>query len=188
MLADSSRPQYEAVFAAAPSAYLLLAPDLTIVGATDAYLAATMTVREEIVGRHLFDVFPDNPDDPAADGVRNLRASLERALATSRPDRMPIQKYDIRRPESAGGGFEPHWWSPLNLPVLGPDGTVQHIIHWVEDVTELVELKRVVSTSTRCSRIRSGRARRGSSRKRRCETRRSRPRGAGARARGATAF
>jgi two-component system, cell cycle sensor histidine kinase and response regulator CckA len=76
--------------------------------------------------------------------VRNLRASLERALATSRPDRMPIQKYDIRRPESAGGGFEPHWWSPLNLPVLGPDGTVQHIIHWVEDVTELVELKREV--------------------------------------------
>ena len=144
MLADSSRPQYEAVFAAAPSAYLLLAPDLTIVGATDVYLAATMTVREEIVGRHLFDVFPDNPDDPAADGVRNLRASLERVLATGRPDRMPIQKYDIRRPESAGGGFEPHWWSPLNLPVLGPDGAVQHIIHWVEDVTELVQLKREV--------------------------------------------
>src|SRR2546428_7515922 len=36
------------------------------------------------LGRGIFDVFPDNPDDPAADGVRNLRASLERVLAHRR--------------------------------------------------------------------------------------------------------
>ena len=142
MSPDLPRPEYEAVFSAAPGAYLLLAPDLTIVGATDAYLTTTMTVRREIVGRRLFDVFPDNPDDPSADGVRNLRASLERAIATGRPDRMAVQKYDIRRPDSAGGGFEEHWWSPLNIPVLAADGTVRHLIHWVEDVTELIRVKR----------------------------------------------
>jgi len=142
---SSSGPDYAAAFDAAPGSFLLLSPELTIVGVTDAYLAATMTSREGIVGRPLFEVFPDNPDDPSADGVRNLRASLERVLATRRPDRMPVQKYDIRRPDAAGGGFEERHWSPLNTPVLAADGVVRQIIHWVEDVTELVLLKRDTS-------------------------------------------
>jgi PAS domain S-box-containing protein len=53
-----------------------------------------------------------------------------------------VQKYDIRRPDAAGGGFEEKWWSPLNIPVLAANGTVRHLIHWVEDVTELIRLKR----------------------------------------------
>lgn len=134
-------PNYAAAFDAAPASFLLLSPDLRIAGVTDAYLAATMTARDDIVGRGLFDVFPDNPDDPAADGARNLRTSLERVLATKQPDRMPVQKYDIRQPESAGGAFEERYWSPLNTPVLATDGSVQLIIHWVEDVTEFVRLK-----------------------------------------------
>jgi hypothetical protein len=55
---------------------------------------------------------------------------------------MPVQKYDIHRPEVEGGGFEERYWSPLNTPVLDPDGSVRRIIHWVEDVTEFVRLKR----------------------------------------------
>jgi hypothetical protein len=95
-----------------------------------------MTVREQILGRHIFDVFPDNPSDPAATGVRNLRASLDRVLRHRKPDQMPLQRYDIRRPASEGGGFEERYWSPLNCPVLEPDGSLRHIIHAVEDVTE----------------------------------------------------
>jgi hypothetical protein len=62
-----------------------------------------MTKREQIRGRGIFDVFPDNPDDPNATGVANLNASLQRVVGSCRPDTMPIQKYDIRRPD---GGFE----------------------------------------------------------------------------------
>ena len=71
--------------------------------------------------------------------MRNLRASLGRVLATRAPDRMPIQKYDIAGP---GGGFEERHWSPLNSPVLSPEGEVAHILHHVEDVTEVVRLRR----------------------------------------------
>ena len=39
-----------------------------------------------LVGQPLFSAFPDNPGDPAADGVRNLHASLQRVLAHRRPD------------------------------------------------------------------------------------------------------
>jgi signal transduction histidine kinase len=122
---------------AAPGAYLVLDPRLVIVAVTDAYLRATMTVREEIVGRELFDVFPDNPNDPAATGTRNLRASLDIVLRTGAAHAMAVQKYDIRRPE---GEFEERYWKPLNTPVV-IDGVVAHIIHSVEDVTSLVRLE-----------------------------------------------
>jgi PAS domain S-box-containing protein len=131
-----------AVLEAVPSNYLILDAELNIAGVTDAYCAATMTVRQEIVGRPLFEVFPDNPDDPAADGVRVLRAYLHEVLATRKPHRMKVQKYDIRRPDADGGGFEERYWSPLNSPVLAADGSVSHIVHWVEDVTDFIRMKR----------------------------------------------
>ena len=132
---------FDLLFAAAPDLYLVLAPDFTIVGASDAYLRTTLTRREEVLGRRLFDVFPDNPDEADASGVRNLNASLERVLHTRAADSMAIQKYDIRRPESEGGGFEVRYWRPLNSPVLSGAGEVRYIIHKVEDVTETVLLR-----------------------------------------------
>jgi signal transduction histidine kinase len=135
-------PDFRALFEAAPGLYLVLTPDLTIVAVSDAYLRATMTRREDIVGRDLFDVFPDNPDDPAATGTRNLKASLDRVKRQLAPDVMAVQKYDIRRPAAEGGGFEERHWSPVNSPVLGANGKLAYIIHRVEDVTEFVRLKR----------------------------------------------
>ena len=132
---------FQALFESLPGLYLILAPDFTIVAVSDAYLRATMTKRDEILGRNLFEVFPDNPDDPTATGVRNLRASLQRVLENKAPDTMAVQKYDIRRPESNGGAFEERYWSPLNSPVLGPDNQVAYIIHRVEDVTDFVRLR-----------------------------------------------
>src|SRR6185503_9481695 len=135
-------PDFRVLFESAPGLYLVLTPDLTIVAVSNAYVSATMTKREEILGRQLFDVFPDNPDDPNATGTDNLRASLARVLTKKRPDAMAVQKYDIRKPESEGGGFEERHWSPVNSPVLRADGTIAYIIHRVEDVTEFVRLKR----------------------------------------------
>ena len=100
-----------------------------------------MTKRAKILGRALFDVFPDNPDDPGATGVSNLRASLERVLRNRTSDAMAVQKYDIRRPKSEGGGFEERYWSHANSPVFGKKGEVAYIIHRVEDVTEFVRLQ-----------------------------------------------
>jgi len=129
-------PDFQALFESAPGLYLVLTPALTIVAVSEAYLKATMTRREKILGRNLFDVFPDNPNDPTSSGVSNLSASLKRTLENRAPDAMAAQKYDIRRPESEGGGFEERYWSPVNSPVLGTKGEVAYIIHRVEDVTQ----------------------------------------------------
>jgi signal transduction histidine kinase len=140
MLTDTLH-DFRLLFESTPDIYLVLSPDLRIVAANDARLRATNTTREEIVGRPLFEVFPDNPDDPAASGVSNLRASLHRVLQTRAPDAMAVQKYDIPRPASQGGGFEERYWSPLNTPVLNQKGEINFIIHRVEDVTEFIRLK-----------------------------------------------
>jgi len=139
------QPDFRLLFEGAPGLYLVLTPDLKIVAVSEAYLRATMTKRPDIIGRALFDVFPDNPDDPAATGVANLRASLDRVRAQRVPDTMAVQKYDIRRPESEGGGFEERFWSPTNSPVLDAEGELAYIIHRVEDVTEFVRLKTIGS-------------------------------------------
>jgi len=132
---------FRSLFESAPGCYLVLDPELVIVAVSDAYLRATMTRREDILGRGLFEVFPDNPDDPDATGVGNLRASLDRVRHGRVSDTMAVQQYDIRRPEADGGGFEIRYWSPLNTPVLRADGDLAYIIHRVEDVTEFVRLQ-----------------------------------------------
>ena len=138
-------PDFQMLFESVPGLYLVLTPDLKIVAVSDAYLRATMTTREEILGRDIFDVFPDNPADASATGVGNLRASLERVLQHRAADAMAVQKYDIRRPEAEGGGFEARYWSPINSPVFGRHQEISYIIHRVEDVTEFIRLKQADS-------------------------------------------
>jgi signal transduction histidine kinase len=140
-MSSSSQPDFRALFESAPGCYLVLDPGLVIVAVSDAYLDATLTERTEIVGQHVFDAFPDNPDDPGTEGARNLRASLARVLREGKGDAMSLQKYDIPRPPSQGGGFEERFWSPYNSPVLTPDGSVAYVIHQVRDVTDFVRLR-----------------------------------------------
>ena len=146
---DNSIPNtnldYTAIFRASPDLYLILNSQFEIVEVSEAYLHATMVERDAILGRGIFDVFPDNPNDPTATGVKNLRASLMSVLKNKAPNAMAVQKYDIRRPASEGGGFEERYWSPINLPVLGENKEVEYIIHRVEDVTEFVRLKKLGS-------------------------------------------
>ena len=134
------QPDFRTLFEAAPGLYLVLDRELRIVAATDAYLAATMTDRDQVIGRGIFEVFPDNPDDPEATGVSNLSASLDRVRRERVPDTMAVQKYDIQRPDEEGGGFEERFWSPRNTPVLDESGQLAYVIHRVQDVTEFVRL------------------------------------------------
>jgi len=133
-------PDFRLLFDSSPDMYLVLSPSFVIVAANNAYLRTTMTRRADIVGRGIFDVFPDNPNDPSATGVRNLTTSLQRVVNEAVVDRMAVQKYDIQRPDSRGGGFEERYWCPSNWPVLGMNNEVAYIIHRVEDVTKQVLL------------------------------------------------
>ncbi|WP_254898101.1 PP2C family protein-serine/threonine phosphatase [Kitasatospora sp. NA04385] len=131
---------YPGVFQALPGAVALLTPDLVFADVNEAYLLLSGRDRAQVVGRFLFDVFPDNPGQPTASGVRNLHASLRRVLATGVRDAMALQRYDV---EEAGrpGEWEERYWSTVNVPVLGPDGEVVLLVHRVEEVTELIKAR-----------------------------------------------
>lgn len=130
---------FQALFEDTPTPLLVVAPpDWMIVAVNTARITATGKSREEQIGRKLFEVFPDDPSDPEADGVRNLTASLNRVVASRTADVMAVQRYPVRQ---ADGRFVERWWTPINTPVLGDDGDVKLIIHQVDDVTELMRLR-----------------------------------------------
>ena len=129
-------PDYQALFNAAPTATLVLSPRFAIVTANAAYLRAAGRDIAELVGQCVFQAFPDNPGDPLADGVARLRESLERVLASGRPDAMSTQRYDVATTAGAAGEacYQVRHWNILNSPVLGAAGEVAQIIHTVEEV------------------------------------------------------
>ncbi len=140
MLAPS--PDFRALFESAPGLFLVLRPDpplYTVVAVSDAYTRATMTRREEILGREGFELFSNIYPRGV---IGKLDASLERVIQERVTDVMAAQKYDVRRPPENGGGFEQLWWSARNSPVLGPDGSLSYIIHRLEDVEEFLRLER----------------------------------------------
>jgi len=112
-------------------------PGLCILGINNAYAAATMTVPADVHGRSLFDVFPDNPADPLADGVANLYGSLTIAARQAKPHAMTIQRYDIR---DRHGHFIERHWQPVNTPLFDDDGRLIALMHRVDDVTATVTM------------------------------------------------
>jgi PAS domain S-box-containing protein len=120
---------------ALPTSHLVLAPDLTIEEASEAFLKATQLRRENVVGKNVFQSISDAPEENVLIDPCSLRESLQRVLAARAPDRVRVNRHDMRGPN---GEFEARWWGFLNLPVLGPDGEVLHIIHQVEDLTAVM--------------------------------------------------
>jgi PAS domain S-box-containing protein len=129
---------FQKVIELVSSIYIILSTELNILYVNEALEKASMRKREDIIGRNLFEVFPDNPADKNADGVSNLSNSLHSVIKNKKQHTMAVQKYDIQRPD---GTFEVRYWSPLNIPVLNSENEIEYIIHRVEDVTEFVLIK-----------------------------------------------
>ncbi|WP_205326704.1 SpoIIE family protein phosphatase [Glycomyces sp. YM15] len=128
---------YVALFEAMPAPCVVVTPDLVIAAANPAYVEATGKNLDELIGRPLFDVFPD----PEASGERNVKSSLKWVMENGKRHTMALQKYDV--PIEGTSKFEERWWSLINSPVAGPDGPVEWILIRAEDVTAFVQTHEV---------------------------------------------
>ncbi|GAB3309944.1 PAS domain-containing protein [Hymenobacter tenuis] len=131
------------VFTVLPGAYLLLSPELIIKAVSNDYLAATASRREQLLGRPMFEAFPDNPMVPEANAVANLRSSLLQVLSTGQPHEMPLQRYDVQDHDNPGAFLE-RFWLPRNVPVSDEQGKVLLVLHYVVNVTEQVQAQQQV--------------------------------------------
>lgn len=130
---------YTAFFEALTGNSLLLktdAPHFTILAATPAFLKQTNTLKEVLIGKGLFEAFPEQTAAPDHSGQRNISDSLQYVLQHKAVHHLPVQRYDLKNED---GSFTEKYWKACNTPVLTPEGEVSYIIHTAEDITSQVQ-------------------------------------------------
>ncbi|WP_062222071.1 sensor histidine kinase [Aureimonas sp. D3] len=131
---------FQQFFQALPSPHMLLDRDLNFVAVNRAYELATEQTSSSLVGRYLFEAFPND-----GDAGRRLRESLDRVLASGEPDTLAYIEYDIPVPASKGGGMTKRYWTAIHAPLTDDSGQVAYILQNTVDITELVQLREAAS-------------------------------------------
>lgn len=134
MTVEQNAIDLRSVFASLAGSNVLVSPNpptFTILAVSDDYLLATGRTRNELVGKGLFEAFPNNPADPDKSSEKTVRASLEYVLHHKEVHHLPVQRYDIPK----GDSFEVRYWQTSNKPLLTENGNVGFLIHTAEDVT-----------------------------------------------------
>ncbi|MCW2582547.1 MAG: putative sensor protein, partial [Klenkia sp.] len=139
------RDLYARLFAALPTPHVAVTPDMVVVDANDAYLAMFGLTRAGVVGRDIVSLFPPDPRSLDSDGTPFILQSFHRAVATRRPDPMPVARYDIADRET--GMVRERYWSHLAVPVV-VDDEVALVVQVLTEVTDYVLVQRAVPTPT----------------------------------------
>jgi len=128
---------YQAVFRTLPGVLAVVTPDGVILDANEGCLEAAGCEREHVLGRNLFELFPENPDDPGDKGPAQLRESFDSVVASGEPDAMKPIRYDVQDP-GRPGAFEERYWAVTNTPLQSPEGRVMMIAHKADEITHIV--------------------------------------------------
>lgn len=109
-----------------------LDPELVIRSVNAAVLQATLKAVDEVLGRHVFDAYPGDPDAPGGNPETVFGRSFERVLSTARANHLVVRRYDVLDGREPGGFVERHW-VPVHEPIHGDRG-VAGILCRVEQV------------------------------------------------------
>ncbi len=129
---------FHEVFRCHPDALILLTADLDILEASDAYLTFTGKARENIVGEHIFKVFPQSDE---SDKVLGLAKHFELVLESKVFQSQNTFRYDLVNVITGEKLIK--FWRASSSPMV-EDGKLTCIIHRVQDVTDEVSMTQVI--------------------------------------------
>ncbi|GGD92542.1 hypothetical protein GCM10011390_09070 [Aureimonas endophytica] len=122
---------FASLFDEIPSPYMVLDANLNYVAANKAYMAVVKLQLDQLLGRNLFALFPNDDE-----GGTRLRRSLQTVLATGASDTIAFIPYPIPDP-SVEGGVDHRYWTAVHTPLLGADGRTAFVVQNTVDVTDL---------------------------------------------------
>ncbi|MEQ8738118.1 MAG: PAS domain-containing protein, partial [Hoeflea sp.] len=128
------------IFDGLPSPHMVLDRNHCYVAVNKAYEKVVMRGRDELIGRNLFDLFPND-----GESGQRLRDSFDRVIETGEADTLAYIPYDIPRPPEKGGGMEQRYWTAVHTPVSGKSGTDRYVMQNTVDVTDIVRLRQAAS-------------------------------------------
>lgn len=119
-----------------PASIMVLDRELRFVAASDLYLKTVGMELSQLLGRHLFEAFPED------EARRNpLEESMRRALA-GEANAIERLAYSIPDPKDRTRTIEA-WWRCRHNPLVGADGQIRHVIQITENVTDLVRAEQL---------------------------------------------
>ncbi|WP_300379472.1 HWE histidine kinase domain-containing protein [Henriciella sp.] len=115
-----------------PTPYMVMDARLVIVYANLAYLDSVERALEDIVGRYIFDAFPDTEER-----IKGVREKFLNVL-NGRTTHLDVQNYQHVH---ADGRVSTKTWQCVQTPYYGPDGRVIYIVQHADDITEASMLR-----------------------------------------------
>ena len=101
-----------------------LSPGLKIVYVNEAFLTETGISQSKLLGRPVYDAFPDNPKAPESECVSHTFNAIKQTMKVNQPIILPDQRYDIRNPD---GNFVECYWRIEFLPLPNANEEVEFI-------------------------------------------------------------
>jgi PAS domain S-box-containing protein len=140
---------YQQLFEALPAQYIAVLPDdpvFTIAAENQEHAKVAMVEKQNILGKPLFEVFPDTSEKYRKTGVSDLAESFRKVIKTGKPDKMPTLRYDLKRPD---GSIEERHWRLTHYPVFDNTGKLAIIYQNTEDITEEIKLEQQLQLTER---------------------------------------
>jgi len=127
-------PDLQLLLNAVPGAYLVLNPDLSIVGVSDLFLEVLNVKRDALLNSKLFSIYSTIESDHYgvnASFVDNLKKSIQFVLEHATPHELDQQRYMITNNKGVAGE---HHWNIYNKPVLDIAQKTKYIIHQLKPI------------------------------------------------------
>lgn len=116
-----------------PQASMTLDRNLVYKNANEAYCRAVMRPREELMGRYVFDVFPNTEE-----ALQPILEIFHQALA-GKATKIELFPYKLRLPS---GEMQDRLWDVENQPLYSETGEIVGLVQYCEDVTDREALRK----------------------------------------------